>query len=358
MFTDKPIDFDRFVRMFLTVAALVGVYFLLKQLSSVLLPFLLAWLTAYLLHPLVTLVQKVVKKQVLAVVLTLLLVFTVLTGLLWIFIPIAMDEVVTLKAMLSARVERMDFPAWIPTDIWQQTLAYFEKLNIGALVQQESVRDQAYGVLNTVWQTISKVFGVIGALFGIVTYLLYLVFIMLDYEAITEGWKKYIPEKYKSFVVKVVDDLEEGMNGYFRAQTNIVIIVGVLFAIGFKIVGLPFAIVLGLLLGFMNYIPYLQLAGLVPAIALAALHALEINGNFWVILGFVLLVFVVVQLIQDIYLTPKFMGDFSGFNPAIILLSLSIWGSLLGMVGLIIAIPLTSLLVSYYRKYIMKKADS
>lgn len=358
MFTDKPIDFDRFVRMLLTLAALVGVYFLLKQLSSVLLPFLLAWLTAYLLHPLVKLVQKVVKKQAVAVVVTLILMVIVLAGTLWIFIPLAIDEVVTLKAMLSTRVEKMDFPAWIPQDIWQQAVAYFDQLNVSALVQQEDVRDQALGVLNTVWKTTSKIFGVVGALFGIVTYLLYLVFIMMDYDAITEGWKKYIPEKYKSFVLQLVEDLEEGMNGYFRAQTNIVLIVGVLFAIGFKIIGLPFAIVLGLLLGFMNYIPYLQLVGLVPAVALAALHALEINGNFWVILGFVLLVFVVVQLAQDIYLTPKFMGDFSGFNPAIILLSLSVWGSLLGMVGLIIAIPLTSLLVSYYRKYIMKKADS
>jgi predicted PurR-regulated permease PerM len=155
--------------------------------------------------------------------------------------------------------------------------------------------------------------------------------------------------------LQLVDDLEEGMNGYFRAQTNIVIVVGILFAVGFKMIGLPFGVLLGISLGLMNYVPYLQLVGLIPAVALAGLHALETDSNFWMILGFVLLVFVVVQLAQDVYLTPKFMGDFSGFNPAIILLSLSIWGSLLGMIGLIIAIPLTSLLVSYYRKYIIKK---
>jgi predicted PurR-regulated permease PerM len=358
MFTDKPIDFDRFVRLLITIAAVVGLYFLLKHLSSVLLPFLLAWLTAYMLHPMVKFIQKLVKKPAIAVIITLLLVLIVISGALWLFIPIAIDEVVTLKQMLSARMENMDFPDWIPEDIWQQVGEYVDQLKVSSLVQQEGVRDQAMTVLNTAWQTTSKIFGVVGALFGIVTYSLYLVFILLDYEAITEGWKKFIPSKYRDFILQLVEDLEDGMNGYFRAQTNIVIIVGVLFAIGFKIIGLPFAIVLGLLLGFMNYVPYLQLAGLIPAVALAGLHALETNGNFWVILGFVLLVFVVVQLAQDVYLTPKFMGDFSGFNPAIILLSLSIWGSLLGMVGLIIAIPLTSLLVSYYRKYIMKKAES
>jgi predicted PurR-regulated permease PerM len=200
------------------------------------------------------------------------------------------------------------------------------------------------------------VFGAVGALFGIVTYMLYLIFLMLDYEQVSDGWKQYVPLKYKDFVLQLVDDLEEGMNGYFRAQTNIVIVVGILFAVGFKMIGLPFGVLLGISLGLMNYVPYLQLVGLIPAVALAGLHALETDSNFWMILGFVLLVFVVVQLAQDVYLTPKFMGDFSGFNPAIILLSLSIWGSLLGMIGLIIAIPLTSLLVSYYRKYIIKKA--
>jgi predicted PurR-regulated permease PerM len=199
------------------------------------------------------------------------------------------------------------------------------------------------------------VFGAVGALFGIVTYMLYLIFLMLDYEQVSDGWKQYVPLKYKDFVLQLVDDLEEGMNGYFRAQTNIVIVVGILFAVGFKMIGLPFGVLLGISLGLMNYVPYLQLVGLIPAVALAGLHALETDSNFWMILGFVLLVFVVVQLAQDVYLTPKFMGDFSGFNPAIILLSLSIWGSLLGMIGLIIAIPLTSLLVSYYRKYIIKK---
>jgi predicted PurR-regulated permease PerM len=355
MFTEKPITFDRFVRLLLGLSLLVGAYYLLEQLSAVLLPFLLAWLTAYLLNPLVLLIKRLVKKNSIAVGLTLLLLFSALTLFLWVFIPLAVDEVVTLKSMLSTRVQNMDFPAWLPQNIWQQAEAYFNQLNVAALVQQEDVRDQAMNVLNTTWDAATQVFGAVGALFGIVTYMLYLIFLMLDYEQVSDGWKQYVPLKYKDFVLQLVDDLEEGMNGYFRAQTNIVIVVGILFAVGFKMIGLPFGVLLGISLGLMNYVPYLQLVGLIPAVALAGLHALETDSNFWMILGFVLLVFVVVQLAQDVYLTPKFMGDFSGFNPAIILLSLSIWGSLLGMIGLIIAIPLTSLLVSYYRKYIIKK---
>ncbi|PWL20067.1 MAG: hypothetical protein DCO99_12675 [Synechococcus sp. XM-24] len=199
------------------------------------------------------------------------------------------------------------------------------------------------------------VFGALGALFGVVTFLLYLAFIMIDYDVISKGWRNLVPEKYRKVVNMLMEDMEEGMNGYFKAMTKIVICVAILFAIGFKIIGLPFAIVLGITLGIMNYIPYSQLIGIVPAVGLTALHSLETGENFWFMLLLVIVVFTVVQLAQDLFLTPKFMGDFSGFNPAIILLSLSIWGSLLGMIGVIIAIPLTSILLAYYKRYILDR---
>ena len=66
-------------------------------------------------------------------------------------------------------------------------------------------------------------------------------------------------------------------------------------------------------------------------------------------------VYVIVQVIQDLFLVPKIMGKTMGLNPAIILLSLSIWGSLFGFIGLIIALPLTTLVLSYYNRYILEK---
>lgn len=354
MFTDKPIDFDRFVRILLTAALLVGIYFLLDRLSNVLLPFFLAWLTAYFFSPIIRFYEKLVKKHGLAVGLTLLSVLVVSVGLGWLVTPVLIDEFETLNRLVSNKVSGIDAPNWLPADIWETVKGFIQGLDIASLVEQENVQDQAVSVAKSVWEASSKVFGVFGALFGVVTYLLYLIFIMLDYQNLSNGWDKFIPTKFRAFAHELVEDLEDGMNGYFKAQSKIVISVSILFAIGFKIIGLPFGIVLGVILGIMNYIPYLQLVGLVPAVALAGLHSLETGDSFWVILGLVLLVFVLVQLAQDAYLTPKFMGDFSGFNPAIILLSLSIWGSLLGMIGLIVAIPLTSLLVAYYRKYIIK----
>ena len=113
------------------------------------------------------------------------------------------------------------------------------------------------------------------------------------------------------------------------------------------------AIALGMFMGFLNLVPYLQTLGFLPMILLALLKAADTGENFWMILLPAVIVVAVVQVLQDTFLVPKIMGSAMGLNPAVILLSLSIWGSLLGFIGLIIALPLTTLLISYYRRFVI-----
>jgi len=352
---DKPIDFDRFVRIIITVANVITSYFLLRELSSVLLPFFLAWLTAYMLEPLVLVMQKWVRKRILAVLFTLVLIAGLVTILAVMLTPLIIDEVLGLQSLIASQLNSMAWPNWIPKDIGEKVNVFISGFDFSSILEQYGIAEKAASVLYGGWNLVSGAVGALGALFGIVTYALYVVFIMLDYAHISSSWKKLIPEKYQSIVFDLVDDMEKGMNGYFKAQTNIVLIVAIAFSIGFSLIGLPFAIVLGITLGLMNYIPYAQLIGIIPAVGLTALHSIESGESFWTLLSLMALVFVVVQLAQDLYLTPKFMGSFSGFNPAIILLSLSVWGSLLGIIGLVIGIPLTSIILSYYQRDILKR---
>ena len=97
----------------------------------------------------------------------------------------------------------------------------------------------------------------------------------------------------------------------------------------------------------------MQLIGIIPALGLAAINSLDNGSSIWLSMSLVATVFAVIQLIQEVFLTSRFMGGFSGLHPAIILLSLSIWGALLGMIGLIIAIPITAIILSYYRRIIL-----
>ena len=109
----------------------------------------------------------------------------------------------------------------------------------------------------------------------------------------------------------------------------------------------------GLFIGLLNLVPYLQTIGIVPVVFLTLLKSAETGQSLWWLILGVLLVFVVVQVIQDFFLVPKIMGKAMGLNPAVILLSLSVWGALLGFVGLIIALPLTTLLISYYKRFVL-----
>jgi len=350
----KPIHFDHFVRLMLGAVLIVGTYFLLDRLSSVLIPFFAAWITAYLFEPIVQWLEKKVKKRVVAVLLTLFVVAVLVVGGLILFIPAIAEEITSLQRLLTAQLSNIEWPAWIPQDIAVSVNQYLSSFQWQDVLAQEALVDKAATALTGAWSFLSGIVGIFGALFGLVTYVLYLVFLMMDYPMLSSSRESLVPEKYRGFVVQLSQDMEEGMNGYFKAQTKIVISVAILFAIGFKIIGLPFAISLGILLGLMNYIPYAQLLGIVPAVGLTALHVLQTDESFWMMLLLVMVVFVVVQLAQDIFLTPYFLGEFSGFNPAIILLSLSIWGALLGVIGIIIAIPLTSVALAYYKRYILK----
>ena len=164
-----------------------------------------------------------------------------------------------------------------------------------------------------------------------------------------------IPPKYKNLITEIIMDMETGMNRYFRGQALIALIVGTLFIIGFSIIGLPLAIIMGLFIALLNMVPYLKAVAIIPSLLLGLLQSFETGQSFTTVLIGIVVVFVVIQLIEDLFLTPHIMGKVTGLNPAVILLSLSIWGSLMGMVGLIIALPLTTLMISYYKRFVLEE---
>ena len=134
-------------------------------------------------------------------------------------------------------------------------------------------------------------------------------------------------------------------------------IMGVLFCIGFTIIDFPMAIGLGILIGILDLVPYLHTFALIPTALLALLKAADTGQNFWIVFAMAVAVFAVVQVIIDLIVTPYVMGKAMRLNPAILLLSLSVWGALLGFIGLIIALPATTLLIAYYQRYITRENE-
>lgn len=352
----NPITFDSFVRGFLGVLLFAGIVMLLNRLSSVLVPFFLAWLIAYLMFPLVKFFQYRchLKYRIVGIFLSFLVVGLVLTGVFMLMVPPMVEESLRVKDLLVAYLSHSQLVNNIPDAIEDFVRSHLSVDDIKGIVTQDGFMDGVKATLPKVWDVITQSISVVSSMFSLTMVLLYTLFILLDYEVICRSWPGLIPERYRHFAVQLVADVEDGMNKYFRGQAMVALCVGVLFSIGFLIIGFPMAVGLGMFIGLLNMVPYLQLLGFVPTILLAIVKAADTGQNFWVVLLLALVVFAVVQMIQDTFLTPKIMGHVTGLNSAIILLSLSVWGSLLGILGMIIALPLTTLLISYYQKYVIK----
>lgn len=353
--SSRPYTFDRVVRMLITIVVLAAIVWLVDLLSSVLLPFLVAWLIAYLLEPFVQYNRRLlrVRNRWLPIFMTLFETVLLLSVLAIFVVPSVLDEMHQVSGLISRYLENGSSVSLIPVSVQEYIRENIDFAEISRQLTSQDVRS----ILDTLGSLISGSYDIVLGIFNWFIVLLYVVFIMLDYERLLRGFRHMVPPKYRAVTFKITNDVKDSMNHYFRGQALVAFIVGILFSIGFLIIGLPLAVVLGLFIGLLNLIPYLQLISLIPATLLCLVYSVSGHIDFWTIWCETMAVYIIVQCIQDLFLTPKIMGRAMGLNPAIILLSLSIWGTLMGFIGLIVALPLTTLLLSYYDHYIDRHED-
>lgn len=354
---EQKITFDRFIRWALIALLVFGVLYAINYLSTVLLPFFVAWFIAYLLYPIVKFVQYRlhVPTRALSIIVTLIFVIAIVAGVVWLIIPPMVEQFSKLGTLMTAYIHKTAHITSIPETI-QQWINDNGK-EIQKIVQSEDFANGIREALPQVFKFIGQGYSIIVSIVGSLITLLYMFFILLDYEFLTENWIRIFPKKARPFWHSLMNDVEKALNSYIRGQGLVALSMGILFCIGFTIIDFPMAIGLGILIGIMDMVPYLHTFALIPTVFLALLKAVDTGQNFWIILISAVAVFIIVQIIIDMIITPKIMGKAMGLNPAILLLSLSIWGALLGFIGLIIALPLTTLLIAYYKRYVTKEDD-
>lgn len=353
----QPYTFDRVVRLSFSILGIIAALYILDALKGVLLPFFVACLISYMLEPVVKWNMKLLhlKSRFIPVVLTLLEACLIVSIFSILFFPYLVSEAEQMAAMIRQYAStKIEIP-YISGPIYDFLKDNLDFDSISRMLTPQEWKEILKTTITSSWNFLSSGLAfIIGALSWAIV-ILYVLFIMLDYERIMLSFKQLVPYPHRRQIFQIGRDIEHAMNRYFRGQFFISMIVGVLFSIGFVIIGLPMGVVLGLFIGCLNMVPYLQLISL-PITAILCLVSTASTGvNFWAIFWESMAVYLIVQCIQDLLLTPKIMGKAMGLNPAIILLSLSIWGALLGFMGLIIALPLTTLLLSYYNIYVIDR---
>ena len=349
----NEVTLGRFLRILLIIATLTITYFVLESLSGILLPFAVAWLLAYFINPLVNFIQNRMrfKYRLPSTITAMLFIGAVVYGVLLLIVPSIVSELNSLKDFIVLFLGDNLMNATIPEPIMELFKGVFNDEGVNDVVKAVGSGDFVSVLAERFQGVVAGTFNAVRQVLAMSITLLYLFFILLDFERLSRGWKPYVPKKWRGIVGKLWGDLVSGMNQYFRGQALVAFCVGILYSIGLSIIDFPVAIAFGIFIGVLNLVPYLQLVSVVPMVLLAVLKAASTGGDFWLIILSACIVLLVVQLIQDLFLVPYIMGKRMNLHPAVILLSLSIWGKLLGLLGMIVALPLTTILLAYLKRY-------
>ena len=359
-FFRREFTFDRIARMLVLSVLILLIYVAVQAIWSVILPFLLAGIFAYVMMPLVRFFQYTLRlrSRGLSVILTLLLLGAVVYLAVIFIIPSINAEIEKTLQVISGYSSGQDILMMIlPRNIrnylngglrwgnFPQQLS-FEKV----LENVKLLLDQVGGIINSTLSIFS--WGLV-FLIGFI----YFVFILLDFENLARGFISLFPKTLRPTIRTISMDLDRYMNNYFRGQALIAISVGILLSIGFNIIGLPLATAMGIFIGILNFIPYMQALGIIPLGLASLLMAAQTGENAFVCMLLAYGVLMVVQIIQDMIIVPRIMGQTMGMRPSLILLVLSIWGYLLGFFGMLIALPITMFIYSLYMRYVLQDEE-
>lgn len=359
-FFRREFTFDRIARMLVLSVLILLIYVAVQAIWSVILPFLLAGIFAYVMMPLVRFFQYTLRlrSRGLSVILTLLLLGAVVYLAVIFIIPSINAEIEKTLQVISGYSSGQDILMMIlPRNIrnylngglrwgnFPQQLS-FEKV----LENVKLLLDQVGGIINSTLSIFS--WGLV-FLIGFI----YFVFILLDFENLARGFISLFPKTLRPTIRTISMDLDRYMNNYFRGQALIAISVGILLSIGFNIIGLPLATAMGIFIGILNFIPYMQALGIIPLGLASLLMAAQTGENAFVCMLLAYGVLMIVQIIQDMIIVPHIMGQTMGMRPSLILLVLSIWGYLLGFFGMLIALPITMFIYSLYMRYVLQDEE-
>jgi len=362
---------------------LVICYFL----AEVVLPFIIGLTFAFIFNPLIKKIQRFIPNRNLGVTLFLISIIVITNGTIWLFANQISSDFKRLNTAFRTYAESNSDELDEST---KKIKSYFEKIysseklkeQFGLEANEDSLnvdellknidKDEILNSLDT--DAIKESFSSLSSFFTsddeeketgnslnwfiiIISSIGYFIYIIYSFNYFDEKFQKYFGGKRNEKIGRVVSDFKKTFLSYFRQRGKIVLIYTVIFLTSFFIIGIPGALLFGVIAGFLCFIPYFQYFALIPLSMGCLILSMEQGNSFFIYFGIVLAVFILASMLEELVLFPKIMKGVSSMNPAIMMISIAVWSYLLGTFGLLIALPLTSIILSYTNQILLYRRN-
>lgn len=336
--------------------ALVVIGWLLYRLAPVLTPFIAAGLLAYIADPLADRLERWKFPRAVAVVTVFLLTFAFLGLLVLLVLPLVNAQVSALLDALPAIVSRAE-------QVWWPRVAPFLDVEPGEDVGFAAFITR-YGEMATTWGSslllsVTRSGGALAAavislfLIPILTF-----YLLRDWDTIVTRIGALVPIGKRDTVFRLARETDDVLSAFLRGQILVMISLGVIYSVGLSLIGLRFAIAIGVIAGLVSFVPYL---GFVFGILLAGLTVALEPDPLWRLAG-VVATFSVAQMIEGSFLTPKLVGNRIGLHPVLVIFAVAAGGQLFGFFGILLALPMAavlSVLIRFaYRNYLAEQPQA
>jgi len=355
---------------------LIGFSVAFYYLYGILLPFILGLILAFSAHPIIIRIKKIVRNKNLATTIFLTVIATGIILFFMFFTQYINRDFKRLSnsfsVLVSANKGDLD-KAGLKAKEYLGNFYDFDELEANLKFQSDSLKngmkemDTSKLDTESIKATLEEVMSVFqsneemvsdekpgfGIVFMLFSTVLYFVLILYQLDYFIEIRRRYFNSKVKSRLNIVIEDFNQSFVRYFKLRTKIVLLLSLIYFTAFVIMDMPGMILMTILIIILSYIPYIQYFALIPLSIGCLVLSTETNQSFLLFFGIVVGVFILASIIEELILNPWIMEKNIGMNPVIMALSLSIWSYILGPQGLLIGIPITSILLIYLRRYFL-----
>lgn len=306
----------------------------------ILVPFLISFAIAYALDPLVDKLETWKLPRIMAIWVFFLMILIVLSSLALVIIP-----------LIKIQIEKLasDVPGYIK--ITQQWLSPFLesiiKENPARIKEIISSFMEKFGSIplkllssatSFLWSSFSSILNFIMSLISLIIIPISCFYLLKDIDSLKEKIKGLLPHRYRKAVCDLLEEINEVLSSFIRGQIAVSVLLAVLYSAGLLLIGTPMSIIIGIVAGLANIVPYMGIViGLIPALVLTLLQFHDLHHVFGV-----LLVFGIVQSLEGMVITPRIVGDKIGLHPVVVMLSILVGGHFGGVIGIIFAVPIAA----------------